>query len=187
MNVYQEIDALRTRLYSEGDTSAKPRLETLVRILDRAAEMVVNREILVCVSGPFEAMLRADENGEILEDADNLYTNPDRWTAEDCAAWLDETGIEVDPTDYDGFEPDEYAEALRDLVRDNAEPAEVFEWWAVTSWFADWLRDNGHVVVDWFGVEVWGRETRGQAISMDAVISDFVEAKDLIANGWGDA
>jgi len=185
ISIYEEFDALRTRLYSDGDTSVRPELERLVSRIQRAATAVVNREVLLCLSGPVEDWI-ANNPDALCDDCENYYTTPDSWTAEQCAEWLDDRGIEVDPTDYDGIDSDDYLEALQDIVRDNAEPAEVYEWWAVSGWLADYLRGNGHVMLDWFGIDVWGRECTGQAISMDTVIADFVQEKDLIANGWGD-
>ncbi len=158
--------------------------------LQRVGDMVVNREVLLCLSAPLEEWIHNNPN-DFPEWCENLYTNPDSWTAGDCADWLEERGIDLE-IDADlnvtwGIveDDDECREGLQDLVRDNSECAEVFEWWAVSSWLAEYLRENGHVMLDWYGIDVWGRETTGQAIKMDGVIRDFIQAKELIASGWG--
>lgn len=48
---------------------------------------------------------------------------------------------------------------------------EIFEWWAVSRGLAQALADKGEVVL---AGEVWGRQTTGQAISIDWVIEDIV-------------
>lgn len=52
--------------------------------------------------------------------------------------------------------------------------AEVFEWWAVSDWFGEKLKEKGEVVIDsiW-GKTYWGRCTTGQAICLDGVIFDI--------------
>jgi hypothetical protein len=58
---------------------------------------------------------------------------------------------------------------------------EVFEYWAVTSWFAEKLKAQGELVSEFFDLVIWGRQTTGQLICMDAVIDDITRelfAKD---------
>lgn len=48
---------------------------------------------------------------------------------------------------------------------------EIFQWYAVSSFLADDLEEEGEVVLrDFHGLDLWGRTTFGQAISMDYVI-----------------
>lgn len=54
-----------------------------------------------------------------------------------------------------------------DYDRLDSKPAEVFEWWAVSTWFGEKLKEQGCVVIDSWGKSYWGRETTGQAISLD--------------------
>lgn len=70
-------------------------------------------------------------------------------------------------------------EKARDCIRDNAEQREVYEWWAVSQWLAERLKERGYIVVDEMGagLYVWGRETTGQAIYMDYAIQE-------ITNQW---
>lgn len=48
---------------------------------------------------------------------------------------------------------------------------EVYEFWAISSWFAEKLAAAGEKVdTDFAGLNVWARTTTGQAISMDGVV-----------------
>ena len=49
---------------------------------------------------------------------------------------------------------------------------EVFEWWAVTDWFGEKLKRHGETVISCvWGKTYWGRQTTGQAILLDYVVS----------------
>lgn len=52
----------------------------------------------------------------------------------------------------------------------DADTHEVYEHWIVSDWLAARLKDEGHVVGEFAGLTVWGRQTTGQSISMDGVI-----------------
>lgn len=52
---------------------------------------------------------------------------------------------------------------------------EVLEWWLVTSWLADRLREQGEIIIDELGCHWWGRTSSGQAIYMDHVIEQICE------------
>ena len=71
---------------------------------------------------------------------------------------------------------------------DGGEPelVEALEHWIVVDWFADELKKRGEIVGDMLGMTVWGRQTSGQAISMDYVVQDIL--KDIVerrkANGY---
>lgn len=49
--------------------------------------------------------------------------------------------------------------------------SEVFEHWAVSTWFAEKLAEHGEKVdTDFAGLNVWARQCSGQAIAADAVV-----------------
>lgn len=52
---------------------------------------------------------------------------------------------------------------------------EVLEWWLVTSWLADRLREQGEIIIDELSCHWWGRTSSGQAIYMDHVIEQICE------------
>lgn len=57
--------------------------------------------------------------------------------------------------------------------------SEVYEHWIVSGWLAERLKEEGHVVGEFAGLTIWGRQTTGQSISMDHVIQKI--AGDLWA------
>jgi hypothetical protein len=60
---------------------------------------------------------------------------------------------------------------ISDLENLDSEPAEIFEWWAVSDFLYRKLKENGYCVVDAGSCYVWGRTTTGQAILLDYVIT----------------
>ena len=48
---------------------------------------------------------------------------------------------------------------------------EVLEWWLITPFFADCLRQEKELVIESLGCHWWGRTIFGQSISQDDVIS----------------
>ena len=53
---------------------------------------------------------------------------------------------------------------------------EVMEWWLVTRWLAEKLQEQGEVIIENCGCHWWGRQCSGQAIYLDAVMTDIVES-----------
>ena len=50
---------------------------------------------------------------------------------------------------------------------------EVLEWWLVTPWLAERLKEQGEIIIEELGCRWWGRLTSGQAIYMDGVIQEI--------------
>ena len=62
-----------------------------------------------------------------------------------------------------------------------------FEWWAVSNWFGEKLKARGEVVLDCWGKSYWGRQTTGQAISLDYVIASIADEMQILdgqAHSW---
>lgn len=55
------------------------------------------------------------------------------------------------------------------------EESEVLEWWLVTPYMAEMLKDNGEVIFSDYDCYWWGRQTSGQALWMDWVIQKIAE------------
>lgn len=114
----------------------------------------------------FEEISHSDlEDDDFLVTKDNTYQCPvcgceydTLEEAKECCAYEDNLyrcsfcGNVISEYDYD---------------RLDFKPAEVFEWWAVSTWFGEKLKEQGCVVIDAWGKSYWGRETTGQAISLD--------------------
>jgi hypothetical protein len=80
--------------------------------------------------------------------------------------WCDSEGICGKPDDEEGYQ-DSYREPL--------------EYWSVSNWFAEKLEAEGCLVErDFYGLNVWGRETSGQSITLDGCMDDI--ASRMLAN-----
>ena len=58
-----------------------------------------------------------------------------------------------------------YTEEEYEYLDEN--PQEVYEWWAVTNWLGDKLKERGEVVIEGWGHWYWGRGNTGQGIALD--------------------
>jgi len=70
---------------------------------------------------------------------------------------------------------------------EDSEPAEVYEWWAVSSYLFGKLKEQGQVVIDAGSCYVWGRQTTGQAILLDGIISRICSSMEILdgqPNSW---
>ena len=64
-------------------------------------------------------------------------------------------------------------DALWDTIANTEEYDEVFEWWLVTPYMAELLKENGEVIFSDYDCYWWGRTTTGQALYMDWVIQEI--------------
>lgn len=72
----------------------------------------------------------------------------------------------IDDETIDGLK--DWRDAARELAQDN--PAEVYEWWRVTSWLCDQLDKIGEVTIDNGYGHWWGRTCTGQGYLMDGTL-----------------
>lgn len=94
-------------------------------------------------------------------------------------------------TQYDTKDPlitDDDVQNMYDEKTDSY--AEVFEWWAVSDWFGEKLKEKGEVIIDTvWGKTYWGRRTTGQAICLDGVIFDIAYDMEILKDmehSWED-
>lgn len=66
-------------------------------------------------------------------------------------------------------------ESLLDSLQNFDNSSEVLEWWLVTPYMAELLKENGEVILSTLDCYWWGRTTRGQALYMDGVIQEIAE------------
>lgn len=66
-------------------------------------------------------------------------------------------------------------ESLLGSLQNFDDSSEVLEWWLVTSYMAELLKENGEVILAAYGCCWWGRQTSGQALYMDWVIQRIAE------------
>ena len=70
---------------------------------------------------------------------------------------------------------EKYGDQLLEVqVRYDDEYAEeALEHWLVSEWLGKRLQEEGEMVIDFYGLTIWGRTTSGQAIYIDSVIEDI--------------
>jgi hypothetical protein len=143
----------------------------------------VRREVYANVGEMVEYILEADDPRAPFhwEDITNMYPDPDNWEVEELEAWIVDNHSQADLDNMlemnldagdpeEGVEPDNYMYDLRYFIRDNAEAAEVYEWWLVSNWLAEKLSERGEVIIE---PNIWGRQAAGQAVYMDGIMQDI--------------
>lgn len=61
-----------------------------------------------------------------------------------------------------------------------SEPVDIFEWWIVTEYLYNKLKEKGECVLEWEDCYIWGRTTTGQAIHLDGVISEICKEMEIL-------
>lgn len=155
------------------------------------AERYLAHEVFACDSALVGDLLKASSEyrGDLSDafqiyEIRNLYPDPSEWDAAQCRAYLEDHGIAVPdaPDDPDADDDPAYVDMLRGQIQDNAEAAEVFEWWRVSGWLCDQLHNAGEVTLDNGYGCWWGRTCTGQGIIMDGTLQQiaarFVAGED---------
>jgi len=148
------------------------------------ARRIQEQDILKCDSSLVENMQAAwadlpDHLSEEwqLDNVTNLYPDPSGWDAERCRDWLNDYGIDWSGSGkHVSSTASLDADELRELVNDNADPAEIYEWWAVTEYLAEKLEEIGEPVLSNSYGHWWGRTCTGQAMIMDGTLQRVAAA-----------
>ena len=69
-------------------------------------------------------------------------------------------------------------ESLLEELQNLDENSEIMEWWLVTPYMAELLKEKGEVILEAYGCCWWGRQISGQALYMDWVIQKIAERWD---------
>ena len=156
---------------------------------DEAAERLIRNEVLACQSMLVDAHLAATQRGKMpgdisthweWDDVENLYPDPSDWSPQKCWDWLREHVTKPPEIEKGTGENHEHWELrLRDAVRDHAEPAEVYEWWLITEWLAEQLRELGEPILETDYGTWWGRTCTGQGILGDGTFQEIAHKLDM--------
>ena len=115
-----------------------------------------------------------------IENVKNLYPDPSAWDATQCLVWLDDhisaSDVEAEYRTPENDDPEYWTNQLQALVEDHAEPAEVYEWWAVNDWLAAKLNAMNEPVLSNSYGHWWGRTCSGQAMIMDGTLQQIAAA-----------
>lgn len=155
------------------------------------ARTLVDREVLACMSSLVSTLAdgandRIDDSGILnLADQAQELAAPvlDYESAAREAGWIqgkaDWRRDEEPANEWSVAHVHRAATAQAACDLDDIEPheLEVYEHWAVTTWLAEKLIEQGERVdTDFAGLNVWARTTTGQAIYADVVIERITEA-----------
>ena len=66
-------------------------------------------------------------------------------------------------------------ESIWDSLQNFNDSSEVMEWWLVTPYMAELLKEKGEVILSNYDCYWWGRQTSGQALYKDGVIQEIAE------------
>jgi len=61
-----------------------------------------------------------------------------------------------------------------------SEPVEIYEWWSVSEFLAEKLKEKGQPILEDFGYTIWGRTCTGQSIMLDEVISEICIGMEIL-------
>lgn len=148
---------------------------------------LVEREVYCCMTSEIEFLLtNIHLHDNPISEADFLYSYES--ICEECGSIDDFRECSEDETSYicnvcgKVYSEEEYNNL------DSHYP-EIFEWWAVTSWFGEKLKAAGQPVIECWGKSYWGRTTTGQAIHCDGCIHKIAEDMQILegmAYSWED-
>lgn len=151
---------------------------------ERILRQLVDREVIHIASSLIEH-LRANPG----EYEDELFQLSERHC--DHTTRIDELDNLIDELEtlIDTSEPEEavaYQSSIdelqreRDQLEEDSEPQECLEFWIVSSWFGDKLREHGETVADVLDFTIWGRCTSGQSITADEVIRSIASEMEIL-------
>lgn len=129
----------------------------------------VEREVYTCFSYEMEAILRASsEQSQYKKDYPLLsYDDIENFYEDKCQNCGSDDIV-------DGVCKDCKSEEVEN------EPKEVYEWWIVSSYLAEKLKEENQAIAEWGNNFYWGRETTGQAILLDGVISRICNKMEIL-------
>lgn len=154
------------------------------RILDK----FVDREVHANVTDMVEFILKSEDYNMdapfTWEDVENVYV--------DNSSEIEELKEEIEELEDKQCEPsiseEEYEflegqinkiyDKIEELEGEQDEPNEVYQWFLVSPWLCDKLKDRGEVVIE--SESLWGRGTCGQSISLDWVIADICKNMEIL-------
>ena len=157
--------------------------------------LLVAREVYHCQTSVVEELLNIEENENTVFELENYwYYRLDLSDGEFIGNYVDlqEKIEEVEnKRDNLGALQADGAQDLEDQITvleddlsemedPETEPSEIFEWWLISDYLANRLQQNGQVIWSDYGCTWWGRQTTGQAISMDHVISVIAEGMEIL-------
>lgn len=142
----------------------------------------MDEKVLYCqsvlVSELLNEFLPNTQNRYSWDEVENLYDDSMEAVEEFLAYCDDITDEEREEILELPF--DEREAKARDLGWE-PEPKEIYEWWLVSRYFADKLREVGEPVFEAYGCVWWGRCCTGQWLGMDSVIVGLAREDGIVS------
>ena len=136
----------------------------------------VHREVKACISDLAEHLFSWDSS--------DAYGSWDEWenlSATSCPDCGSANTIQDDPDILDGDKPYKCSFCgSRFHDEPEAEMQGIYEYYIVTDWLGEKLRDRGEPVFERYLGWIWGRTCTGQAIALDGVISDICYDMEIL-------
>lgn len=133
-------------------------------------ELLVEREVYYCQSSLVDMLFEkeifdwseVEQKGTVPTEDELKEEWEDEWDE-----WVaNENDIQDDYEDFADYLENYHYRTIR-------EEHDIFEWWLVSGWLAEHLKDKGEPILDNdYGVW-WGRTTTGQAIAGDSVMIEL--------------
>ena len=140
----------------------------MTTIIEKRIETLIAHEIYLNQNALVEDLI-LKPNPDMIECIENFYDESSA-TVEEFLSY--ETGLpESDWEDLDVHDRLNLAEAQGF----ESQPHEIYEWWLVSDWLADKLKEFEEPVLDCNYGSWWGRTCTGQAIKLDYVVRKIVE------------
>ena len=143
----------------------------------RTIEDMVKAEVHANATQLVEYCLTRQDDSDYPFDRDDLYSALCPMLADLTENQIDELAAEhnsdmTDPNDGRAWEELDLDEkiAILENLRVEPEQREIMQWWAVSDWLAERLREQGAIVVSDGYTEYWARTISGEAIADDGVI-----------------
>ena len=157
--------------------STQPRMTSEYQ---RAVSDFVGREVHANVSMLIsELALLKNCDSDYYDDILNICVQDDYQTAAEDEGWHEPEYNITHSFSNERLEQDSAADNWQMLCDEqDIEPyvIEALEHWIVSDWLVNELSARGEMVSsDIYGLNIWGRATSGQAISIDAVICDIYD------------
>lgn len=141
------MDKVTTLEYNKEDSES---------VRQEKNRILVDREVFICFSYPMQELLEKEVIS--FEDMENLYLSYEQIKESSLRDW-DKIGDE-----------EEEIQAIRDNGEDMQE---IYEYYIVSEWFYDKLKQLNEPVIEWAGVYIWGRTCTGQSICLDYTIDEI--------------
>lgn len=149
---------------------------------------LVNREV-VHLATPMITELQEKSEELSMEIMELFYSVPDYDTAKENYIYeLSDEEKEELKEDYDVDDLDDVdAEDICSDLGIETDFCEPYEFWIVSNYLGEKLKEKGEIVADFLGFIIWGRQATGQAILLDGVISRIAEDMEILEgmeNEW---